>query len=304
MSTQKPILVTGAGGQIGAVGNTVTRLLLDRGKKIRAMVRRDDERAQALRDLGAEVVVGDLLDLADLYRIVEGCGSIYFGMSVSAGYLAATANIAAVARHHGIDVLVNMSQLTVSQMSITETTDSPQHKLHWLAEQILNWSGLPVVHMRPTVFMDTFFLRLAAMTVKNYNDIRVPFGDGKTSPIAAQDVALAVATVLMDPQPHLGKIFELTGPESADMSFFAGEFTKALGRPIRYLDAPMAAWQAAVQSFGITGHVLDHLSAMCELHKAGRYDRMTDQFKALTGRAPMTVRDFVTLHAQAFTADA
>jgi len=33
------------------------------------------------------------------------------------------------------------SQMTVTQMSITESTDSPQHKLHWLAEQALSWNG-------------------------------------------------------------------------------------------------------------------------------------------------------------------
>jgi hypothetical protein len=38
--------------------------------------------------------------------------------------------------------------MTLAQMSITESTASPQHKLHWLAEQALNWSGLPVVHAR------------------------------------------------------------------------------------------------------------------------------------------------------------
>jgi hypothetical protein len=50
-----------------------------------------------------------------------------------------------VARHHGVEAFVNMSQMTVTQMSIDETTGSPQHKLHWLAEQALAWSGLPVV---------------------------------------------------------------------------------------------------------------------------------------------------------------
>jgi nucleoside-diphosphate-sugar epimerase len=56
-----PILVTGAAGRVGAVGRTVTELLLKQGSAVRAMVRNDDERAQALRDMGAEVVVGDLL---------------------------------------------------------------------------------------------------------------------------------------------------------------------------------------------------------------------------------------------------
>jgi nucleoside-diphosphate-sugar epimerase len=58
-----PILVTGAAGRVGAVGRTVTELLLKQGKAVRAMARNEDQRAQALRDMGAEVVIGDLLDI-------------------------------------------------------------------------------------------------------------------------------------------------------------------------------------------------------------------------------------------------
>ena len=157
-----PILVTGAAGRVGAVGRTVTELLLRQGKAVRAMVRNEDERAQALRDTGAEVVVGDLLDLDSMHRVIAGCETMYFSMSISDAYLAATINTAAVAKHHGVKAFINMSQMTVSQMSITETTPSPQHKLHWLAEQALNWSGLPVVHVRPTVFLEGFFLMLTS----------------------------------------------------------------------------------------------------------------------------------------------
>src|SRR4051812_44378001 len=69
------------------------------------------------------------------------------------------------------------------QMSIIETTASPQHKLHWLAEQVLNWSGLPVVHVRPTVLLEGFFLIFTSDSVKESNQIRLPFGEGKTSPV-------------------------------------------------------------------------------------------------------------------------
>ena len=105
-----------------------------------------------------------------MHRAIEGCARIYFGMSVSAVYLEATVNTAAVARHHGVEAFVNMSQMTVTQMSITETTESPQHKLHWLAEQALSWSGLPVVTVRPTVFMEGFFLLLAAASVRDADE--------------------------------------------------------------------------------------------------------------------------------------
>jgi NAD(P)H dehydrogenase (quinone) len=57
MAGNGSILVTGAAGQLGAVGRTVTGLLLDRGLLVRAMVRREDDRAAALRAAGAEVVV-------------------------------------------------------------------------------------------------------------------------------------------------------------------------------------------------------------------------------------------------------
>ncbi len=114
MRDNGPILVTGAAGQLGAVGRTVTGLLLDLGLPVRAMVRREDDRAEALRAAGAEVAVGDLLEPADVYRVVKGCRRVYFGMSVSAEYLEAAVTMAAVLREIGVDALINMSQMTVS----------------------------------------------------------------------------------------------------------------------------------------------------------------------------------------------
>ncbi len=46
-----PILVTGAAGRVGAVGRTVTEMLLKHDKAVRALVRTEDERARALRDM-------------------------------------------------------------------------------------------------------------------------------------------------------------------------------------------------------------------------------------------------------------
>src|SRR5438477_2644733 len=99
----RPILVTGAAGQLGAVGRTVAGLLLDRGLPVRGLVRRDDNRAADLRAAGAEVVVGDLLEPADVFRAVSGSRRVYFGMSVSPGYLEATMIMATVAREVGVD---------------------------------------------------------------------------------------------------------------------------------------------------------------------------------------------------------
>ena len=184
-----------------------------------------------------------------MHRAIEGCRRIYFGMSVSPAYLEATVNTAAVARHHGVEAFVNMSQMTVSQMSITETTDSPQHKLHWLSEQALSWSKLPVVTVRPTVFLEGFFLQFAA-GVRASNELALPMGAGKTSPISAVDVARAVAVILDDPAPHIGQIYELTGPESADLGHFARVFTEALGGPS---DIATCHFRRGAKGFGRRG---------------------------------------------------
>ena len=299
-----PILVTGAAGRVGGVGGRVTELLLRQGKAVRAMVRNEDERAQALRDMGAEVVVGNLLDLDSMHEVIDGCETMYFGMSVSADYLAATVNTAAVAKNHGVRAFINMSQMTLSQMSITQTTASPQHKLQWLSEQALDWSGLPVVHVRPTIFLEGFFLTLTSDTVRESNQIRLPFGEGKTSPVAAEDVARVITALLVDPQPHIGKIYHLTGPPSENMHFFAQEYSKALVRTITYQDIPVGRWRDGLLEHRFPVHVVNHLATMADLHRAGRFDRMSDDVLTLTGRGPLSVQEFVRKNAATFTRSA
>ncbi|MDR9759794.1 NAD(P)H-binding protein [Rhizobium redzepovicii] len=297
-----PILVTGAAG---AVGYAVCDQLVKRGCKVRAMVRKADERSARLAERGVEIVVGDLLDLHAAHRAIEGCDRVYFGMSVSPSYLEATINATAVARHHKVDAFVNISQMTVSQMGITSTTDSPQQKLHWLAEQALNWSGLPVVHIRPTAFLDTFFLRLSMQSIRQHQQIRLPFRDGKISPIASDDVARVIATVLEAPADHIGKIYELTGARSQDMIGIAEEFSKALGQTISYVDVPWEPWRKALEDSGmVTPHILAHLATMALLIQQNRYDRLTTDVELIAKKPPLSILEFVQQHAQAYRAEA
>jgi uncharacterized protein YbjT (DUF2867 family) len=299
MSADGLILVTGAAGRVGNVGGAVVERLLRRGLPVRALVRREDERAEALRATGAEVVVGDLTQAKDIARALEGCRSMYFGMSVSAPYLEATVTAAAVARERGdLEAFVNMSQLTVSQMSLTNMTDSPQQRQHWLAEQVLNWSGLPVVHVRPTVFLQSpFFSDWAAKSIAIDGTIRLPFGTGRTSPVDVLDVAEVIATILASPASHIGKVYELTGPRSQDMHGVAAEFSAALGQTVKYVDVPLEQWRERLQSFQLPDHLFGHLLTMAKLHAANRYDRLTHDVERVTGRPATSVRDFVARRA-------
>ena len=92
-------------------------------------------------------------------------------------------------------------------------------------------------------FLDTF-LTLAGTSVRERGRIELPFGRGKTNPVAAADVARVVAAVLADPGPHLGRIYELTGPRSQDLHGMAREFSEALNREVAYADIAPEVFEA------------------------------------------------------------
>ena len=226
----------------------VAQLLLEGAEPVRAMVRRDDDRAAQLRALGADVVVGDLTRAGDIADAIEGVDRMFFNMGVSPDYLRATAEVCAVALERGdLDAIVNISQMTVSQMTLTSTDESHQHRLHWLAEHVMNWSGLPVIHVRPTAFLDNpLFTSLAARSVRERGVLELPFGTGRTSPIASADVARVVATLLRDPNGRTGEVYELTGPEVLAINGLAERSGRALSRAGAGRDVPLDDWTDTV----------------------------------------------------------
>src|SRR4029434_11257968 len=125
----------------------------------------------------------------------------------------------------------------------TNMTESQQQQQHWLGEQVLNWSGVPVVHVRSTVFLEHFFFSsMAAASIAKDGTLRLPFGNAHTSPISAIDVARVIAAILENPAAHKSKVYELTGPRSLDMNEIAKEYAAALGRTVKYIDTPYDKW--------------------------------------------------------------
>ena len=298
--SQETVLITGAAGGIGSTARAAIAILLKQGHRVRAMVRKLDARVDALRDLGAEVVAADMLDIVAIRAAMQGCSVVYFTMSISPNYLEASANVAVTAKSLGVRAFVNLSQMTLSQMSETETTSSPQQKQEWLAQQMLRWSGLPVVYLRPTAFFDGMFLVQGAKGIREDNAIRLPFGDGKTSLIAGADVGTVAAAVLANPEPQIGKVYDLTGLQSLTMAQYAQEFSGVLGRTIQYVNVPPAIWEAKLREARLPEHLIAHLITMGQLNRDNRYDRMTDTFQQLVGRAPISAAEFVRRHAAVF----
>jgi uncharacterized protein YbjT (DUF2867 family) len=297
-------LITGAAGKMGGVSRHVVEMLIDGGEQVRAMVHREDARAQRLRELGAEVVVGDLTNPTDVVDAMSGAERTFFNMSVSLDYLQATAIVCAAARElGGCEVLVNMSQMTVSQMTLTGTGgESHQQWLHWLSEQVVNWSDVPVVHIRPTVFLNNpLFSLLTRRSVHDRGVLPLPFGTGRTSPIPAVDVARVIVAVLLDPSDHIGDVYELTGPEVLDIHGLAERYSRALNRPVTAEDTPYDEWvRRYLRVSGLPEHVQQHIMTMARLHHEDRYHRATDDVEKLTGTPAQTVEQYISAHPEPF----
>jgi uncharacterized protein YbjT (DUF2867 family) len=296
-------LVTGAGGGVAGISPQVVAQLLNRGEAVRAMVHHDDSRADALRARGAEVVIGDLTNPVDVFAAMSGITRMFFNMSVSPDYLQATAIMCVAAKDlDNLEVLVNMSQMTVSQMTATSTEESKQQRLHWLAEHVINWSGIPAVHVRPTVLLENpMFTMVAARSIRNTGQLILPFGTGRTSPVASSDVAEVVTAVLSAPQDHLGAVYELTGPATLNIDELAEQYAQALDRPVTAVSPPYDDWLKDLDEVGLDPHTRQHIATMAKLHRQDRYNRSTHDVENITGHPAQSVQQYVEQHRHLFS---
>jgi uncharacterized protein YbjT (DUF2867 family) len=301
--TSPTYLITGAGGGIAGISPQVVAQLRNHGQAVRAMVHHDDSRADALRALGADVIPGDLTNPVDVAAAMNGVTRMFFNMSVSPDYLQATAVVCAIAKElDNLEVLVNMSQMTVSQMTATSTEESKQQRLHWLAEHVIDWSGIPAVHIRPTVLLENpLFAMLAARSIRDTGQLALPFGTGRTSPVASSDVAEVVTAVLCAPRDHLGAVYELTGPATLDVDELADQYSQALGRPIAAVRPSSDEWLEVLGKVGLPAHVQQHIATMAKLHREDRYNRSTHDVEDITGHPAQTVRQYVEQHRDLFS---
>ena len=81
------------------------------------------------------------------------------------------------------------------------------------------------------------------------------------------------------------------------MHFYAQQYSKALGRTITFQDIPVGPWRDGLLQNGLPVHLVNHLATMADLHRAGRYDRMSDDVLTQTGQGPLSVRESVRKNA-------
>src|SRR5215469_16329616 len=300
-----PILVTGAaGGPQGSTGRVIANLLLEQGVPVRAFVHKLDSRSDELRQQGAEVVEGDLLNAASVQAAMRGVKRAYFTYPVADGLLEAATVFAAVARDAGLELVVNNSQYqgipgdpAFRDLNRFASFRNLQHRL---ADRIFDWAQVGAVHLQAPPYYENV-RALVRASVSEQSMVLLPWGaDTTVIPlVGAQDVSRVAATVLANPDVPSQTVYPLVGetPTVREMTEALG---RAIGWPIRYVAITDEQWANAVKE-RLGTHALDHLSHLWQAFRKGeeRY-QTTDGIRAVTGRNPQTLEEFFRENAGFF----
>jgi NAD(P)H dehydrogenase (quinone) len=286
------ILVTTANGD---TGRPMVDHLLNRGLQVRAMVRRDDARARHLRDRGAEVVFGDLLNLRDVRAALHGVQRAYFNFPVGEGLVEAAVIFGQAAREEALESIVNMSQIQSRPAARSKATQN-----HWLSEQVFDWSGVPTTNLRVTFFME--WLTYIAELIR-FGRYVMPFdADSRFAPIAGHDIALTAATILAEPEAHGGRTYTLTGPTEYSHQELAAETSRVLGKDLPFEQVTVTTF---LDLLGIPDDKakLRHFEAVTIDQREGRLAGVTHVAQTIIGHRLMTVEEFINERRSLFELD-
>ncbi len=285
------ILIAGA---TGATGSVAAKVLLEKRFPVRALVHKEDERSSKLQAQGAEVVVGDLLDLRAIRRAFDGVQRAYFVYPIRPGIVQASAHFAEAALEAKTEFILNMSQRTSRPEAVSDAALQ-----HWLAERVFDWAGIPVTHLRPTAFSEWFLYMRKGISNGEYH---VPFGPkGHFAPIAAEDQGHVIAAILADPSGHMGQTYELYGPVELTPPEIAEVIGKTLGKEVRYKQISGEDWINDIYGGKqVIPFLAQHLNAAVFDHEKDMMAGTNDLVEKIGGRRPMTVAEFIEKNRQAF----
>ena len=304
-----PILITGAaGGPQGSTARVIAALLLEQGIPVRAFVHKLDARSDELRQQGAEILEGDLLNAASVQASMKHVKRAYFTYPVADGLLEAATIFAASARDAGLELVVNNSQFqgTLNDPAFRDLRYAPSFRnlQHRLADRIFDWTQVGAVHIQAPPYYENV-RALVSRSVAAQDTAFLPWGDGNAViPLAgAEDVARVAAALLASPGLPSQNVYPLVS-ETPTVREIVETLGRALGRTIQYVPITDEQWAEAVKE-RLNPHALDHLSHLWQsFRKSEERYRATDTVRAVTGRDPQTLEEFFRANAGAFGAGA
>src|SRR5712692_9678724 len=289
---ENKILITGATGKTGGAAITT---LLQLKVPVRAFVHKTDARSEQLSAHGVDIVQGDLSDFEAVNGALKGITGAYFVYPIQlSGILEATAFFAQAALEQNVRAVVNMSQISARRIAKSHAAQN-----HWIAERLLDRSGIPVTHLRPTFIAE--WLTYVSAIIRENNMFPLPFGDARYAPIAAEDQGRVIAAILNDPAEHAGKIYPLFGPKELTQYEVADILTRVLGRKITYAALDIKDFMEIWKKTGFSAYNHQHIAAVAQDCRDGIFSGTNDLVERLTGQKPIGIMDYIVKNKALFS---
>jgi NAD(P)H dehydrogenase (quinone) len=287
------ILVSGATGRTG--GAAIDELL-KMGKRLRAYVRKDGDKAAGLRARGVDVAFGDFTDIDAIRAAMEGIRSAYFLHPIAPGIIGAAAYFAQAAKEAGVTAIVNMSQISARREAASHAAQD-----HWVAERVFDWSGVATTHLRPTFFADWLIYPHLGKDIWAKKKIDFPFANGRHAPIASEDQGRVIAHLLADPRGHQGKIYTLHGPVEMNHTEIAAAMSEVLGARIAYAPTSIEEFkQKMEQVLKFPPFLVQHLVEVAQNYRDGIFAGTNDNVEKITGTPALSVQAFIAKYRNVF----
>ena len=285
MSKKIKVLVTGATGNTGSL---LVPALLRAGVDVRILVR-DEAKAKPLKDLGAEVVLGDLDKPETILPAVKNVDKIYLLTWNGETQLQQAINVIDAAKKSGNPHIVRHSMWGSENSRII--------KQGYKIEEILKASGLPWTILKPTFYMQNTMM--AAQTISSDGVIYWDMKDGKLGMIDVRDIADAAFAVITG-KGHEGKEYILTGPEAISFNDVAKIFSNVLDTEIKYVSVPGEAALQSMVGMGLPEWIAKGYVELSEGFSENFANSTTRNVEILTGHPSRSFEQFASDFARVF----
>ncbi|OJX64714.1 MAG: hypothetical protein BGO95_02985 [Micrococcales bacterium 73-13] len=286
------LLVTGANGRLAQA--TIRELRTIAGGAAIAVTTRDPDAPAAARLAleGVEVRRADFADPESLPAAFAGVRKalVISTMAPNDVRFRLHANAIDAARAAGVEHVVYTSMLGASAEAITEHS----RLVHHPTEEHLKASGLDWTVLRHSLYAETLLDDLDRTLATGL--LRRPGGERAAAYIARDDLGRSAATVLAN-DDHAGRVYSETMSATLTGAEIAAALSTAAGRQIGYAPMPSAAWPAYfAEVLGLPAELLTSAGETMRALEAGEFDVVTEDYAAITGRAPTTLAEFLAAH--------
>ena len=278
------IAITGANGQLGQL---VIQALLKQveAHELVALVRSPDN-AQNLKALGVQVRLADYNQPDTLSRALKGVNKLLLisGSEIGQRVPQHQAVITA-AKEAGVNILAYTSILKADTSPLILASE------HKATEQAIKDSGLNAVILRNGWYNENYSDNLQGVLQSGV--VASAAQDGKFSTASRRDYAQAAANVLISPETHVGKTYELAGASAYNLQEYAQIVAKQTEKEIEFISLSTEDFSQALVSHGLPQGFADVL-ADSDLH--ARDGWLLDDNKALSkliGRATTSIAQSV-----------